>query len=180
MVRKTRVKKKPVPPPIVKLPFGNSYLDLLPDDVVETICRMKHQLEFKETVELLKKLSVGLAYDIFEVRIPIKKLLSIATKKKLIYVNVWGFDGRTEASYDATNYETMKKQFNASKVVLHRGVSFLNQLEIKMNEKRNFLVYEILYLLHMLGITKDLDRDIVNILIDDLARTSIISFEIAR
>ena len=86
MVRKARANKKVAPPPPKEiLSFGKSYLDFLPEAVLENIFRMKHQLEFKRTVDLLNKLRVGLDYEIFDVHIPVKKLLSTVTKKVNLY-----------------------------------------------------------------------------------------------
>ena len=74
------------------LPRGNSYIDLLPDNVLTYIYGFKHQLEFIDSINLVSRLKVALDSEIVDTRIPIRKLLQKATDKKQVYIDVLPFD----------------------------------------------------------------------------------------
>ena len=63
-------KKKNVQTP---LPLGRSYIDYLPNDILTDIYKMKHNLEFKDTLNLISRLRVARDHDIAEAYIPIKQ-----------------------------------------------------------------------------------------------------------
>ena len=59
----------------IKLPFGKSYIDYLPDDILYHVYYFKHQLEFKSTLHIISKLRIAVDSELVETRIPIKTLL---------------------------------------------------------------------------------------------------------
>ena len=56
------------------LPSGNSYIDLLPDNVLTYIYGFKHQLEFIDSINMVSRLKVALDSEMVDTRIPIRKL----------------------------------------------------------------------------------------------------------
>ena len=74
------------------LPIGNSYIDLLPDNVLTYIYGFKHQLEFIDSINMVSRLKVALDSEMVDTRIPIRKLFKKATDKKQIYIDVLPFD----------------------------------------------------------------------------------------
>ena len=74
----------------IKLPLGKSYIDYLLDGVIHSIYYYKHQLEFAPTLNILSKLRLAIESEIVDTRIPIKKLLEIATnRKQYIYIYIY-------------------------------------------------------------------------------------------
>ena len=57
----------------IKLPFGNSYIDCLPDAIVYSIYYYKHQLDFGPTLNIRSKQWIAIDSEIIETRIPIQK-----------------------------------------------------------------------------------------------------------
>ena len=172
----TTNKKKNVQTP---LPLGRSYIDYLPNDILTDIYKMKHNLEFKDTLNLISRLRVALDYDIAQAHIPIKRLLKKATHKKQIYINVLPFDCSNLDNANNHNKAILKKEFNTDKILVHKGMFSLTQLEIKKADTRPILIVDVLYFIYILGLTKRFDKEIVDLIIDDLQKSSMISFELA-
>ena len=63
-------------------------MDYLPDGVICSIYYYTHQLEFAPRLNILSKLRTAIDSEIVETRIPIKKLLEIATNRKQIYIYI--------------------------------------------------------------------------------------------
>ena len=64
--------------------LGESYIDYLPYSVIYLIYYYEHQVEIVPTINILSKLRIAISSEIVEARIPIKKLLEIATHRKQI------------------------------------------------------------------------------------------------
>ena len=156
----------------IKLPFGKSHIDYLPDDVLYHVYYLKHQLEFKSTLNIISKLRIAVDSEIVETRIPIRKLLETATSRKQIYIDVIPFNSPD----DFTKGFKIQEEFNA-KLDLHRGIGAFRQLEIKFKEKVQLMIIDVLYIIFHLGFTRRLNRILVDIEADDIhSRTSCISF----
>ncbi len=54
-------------------PVKNSYIDYLPDNILERIHYFKHQLDMIPSLNLLGRLRIALDSEIVTTRIPIKK-----------------------------------------------------------------------------------------------------------
>ena len=67
---------------------------------------------------------------------------------------------------------------NTNKIQLHKGILCFCQLEIKFAKKVNILIIDILYILYVLGLTKRIDKTLVDILSDNSSRSSVISFKL--
>ena len=160
------------------LPSGNSYIDLLPDNVLTSIYGFKHQLEFRDSINMVSRLKVALDSEIVDTRIPIRKLLKKATDKKQIYINVLPFD-YTSFDDKKNNKDKLEKMgLNTNKIQLHKGILCFCQLEIKFAKKVNILIIDILYILYVLGLTKRIDKTLVDILSDNSSKSSVISFKL--
>ena len=57
------------------VPLGRSQIDYLPEDIIIKIYKCKHQLEFKETLNIIKRFKTALDSLILKTEIPIKRLL---------------------------------------------------------------------------------------------------------
>ena len=154
-----------------KVPLGRSHIDYLPDDIIIKIYKSKHQLEFTETLNIIKRFNTA-----FDSLIPIKKLLSKATDRKQIYINVMPF-------YIPDTYSEQTKiiqhEFNTNTLSFHKGRMPLCQLEIKFNKKCNILIVDILYIVEKLGLTKRSNRTLVDITTNDIhLKTAMIAFQL--
>ena len=67
-------------------PTGKSYMDVLPDNILDKIYYYQHQLNFKDSLDFIKKLRIALDTDMYDSKVPIKKLLTKATDNNLIYI----------------------------------------------------------------------------------------------
>jgi hypothetical protein len=160
------------------LPMGKSYIDLLPDEVLTYIYGFKHQLEFIDSINLVSRLKVALDSEIVDTRIPIKKLLQKATDKKQVYIDVLPFDNTSFDDQEDNKDKLLKIGFNPKKIQLHKGLYCFCQLEIKFAEKVDILVVDILFILYVLGLTKRIDKTLVDILSDNGSKSSVISFKL--
>ena len=107
----------------------------MPEGVMYTIYRFKHQLEFKPTLDFILKNRIPMDNQLAETKIPIKKVLQFATNKKQIYIDIVRFNRPT-----SNNDHLIQKQFNANKIQYHQGFGSLCQLELKFTDKINLLI----------------------------------------
>ena len=156
------------------LPIGNSYIDLLPDNVLTYIYGFKHQLEFIDSISLVSRLKVALDSEMVDTRISIRKLLQKATDKKQVYIDVLPFDNTSFDDKENNKDKFVKMGFNTNKIQLHKCLFCFCQLEIKFAEKVNILIIDILYILYVLGLTRRIDKTLVDILSDNSSRSSVI------
>ena len=156
------------------IPFGKSHIDYLPEDVLYHVYHFKHQLEFQPTLAIVSKLRIAVDSEIVETRTPIKKLLEKATNKKQIYIDVMPFKTPT------TDDKALKVQqeFNTSKIQFHQGFGALCQIELKFIQKIQLLIIDILHIIYQLGLTKRLNKVLVDIQAQDIHhKTSCIRFK---
>jgi hypothetical protein len=158
---KTSKRQSKLPLKKEKTPLGKSHIDYLPEDVMCKIYRFKHQLEFKSTLDYIKKIRIPMDNQLVETKIPIKKILQLATNKKQIYIDIVRFNRPI-----SDNAHIIQKQFNTNKIEYHQGFGALCQLEIKFTDKINLSVLDILYIVYTLGMTKRLDFDFERILVN--------------
>ena len=72
----------------------------------------------------------------------------------------------------------VQQEFNTSKIQFHQGVGALCQIEIKFNQKMQLLTVDILHIIYQLGLTKRLNRVLVDIQAQDIHhKTSCIRFK---
>jgi len=68
----SKVANKKKKKPVDTTPVKHSYIDYLPDNILERIHYFKHQLEMQPTLHLLARLRIALDSEIVTTRIPIK------------------------------------------------------------------------------------------------------------
>ena len=137
---------------------------------------MKHELEFKPTLDILSKLRIAIDREIIETRIPIKKLIEKATNRKQIYIDVNDFIPPT----DNSQCEKVGKELNTSKIQFHQIIGVTCELEMKFNSKIELLVIDILYIIYSLGMSSRTNRILVDIKTKHLhSKTSCIRFKMA-
>jgi hypothetical protein len=148
-----------------KTPLGKSHIDYLPEDVMCKIYRFKHQLEFKSTLDFIKKIRIPMDNQLIDTKIPIRVLLQQATNKKQIYINIVRFNRPT-----SNNDHIIQKEFNINKIQYHQGFDTICELELKFTEKTKLLILDILYIVYTLGITKapHIDKTLVHVNAYDL------------
>lgn len=148
---------------------NKSYIDYLPEDILHTIHMFQHQLNFKDSLNFIKKLRITLDSD---TKIPLRKLLKKATDRKLIYIDVGEFDC---SRFD--NNTAIMKEFNTNKIQLHQGLlPRFTQMEIKLCEKTTLLIIDVLYILYELGLTKQINNKVVDVITEDLRKTAMVHF----
>ena len=91
--------------------YNNSILRL-PDDVMLKIFRYKHELEFYPCLEMLKKFTHLKPEAPLKSNIPLKKLLSPITKRKLFHVDVEKYEGDIELQADKEKLKMLEEQYN--------------------------------------------------------------------
>ena len=161
-----------------KLPPGKSHIDFLPNDVLYTINLYHHQLIFNDSLNFIKKLKIVLDSEISDFEIPIKRLLTKATDKKLIYIDVGMFDCSHIYTVDNMN-KTIKKEFKTDKIHIHKGqLPQFTQIEIKLSEKMTILIIDVLYILYELGLTRRINNKFVDVITKNLYRTAMINFTV--
>jgi hypothetical protein len=155
-------------------PVKHSYIDYLPDIVLERIHYFKHQIEMLPSLHLLTRLRIALDSEIVTTRIPIKKLLEVATNRRQIYIS----GNQFRAPVDDNKNAIIQKEFNTNKIEYHRGWGHLVQVELTLNEKRNIMMIDILYILLHLGFTGRTDKVLVDIKPNDIhQKTCCVSFQ---
>ena len=131
------------------LPQGKSYIDLLPDDVLQQIYKMKHQLEFNPTLDILDKLRLAIDCELIEMRLPIRKLLEKINTKKQLYIDV----GHFTPPKDDNGREIIQNKFNTKKIAYYQGWGTLRELELKFNDKVDLMVIDILHIIEQMGMS---------------------------
>ena len=79
-----------------KKQFDGSYIDLLPEDVVDKMFRDKHALEFRSTLNMIEKFSYAFSKDdeLWRAKQPIRELLRpVAKARKYFYTDVEDHQG---------------------------------------------------------------------------------------
>ena len=87
--------------------------------------------------------------------------------------------------FDTTNtnnkISNIQKEFNTNKIYVHHGLGAMCQLEIKFKDKLNLMVVDILHIIHQLGITKRMNKVLVDIeAVDIHHKTSCIRFKMVE
>ena len=76
------------------------------------------------------------------------------------------------------NPSKIQQEFKTSKIEFHKGLGAMCQLEIKFSEKIQLLIIDILHIIYQLGLTKRLNKILVDILAEDIHhKTSCIRFK---
>ena len=145
--RKKSVKKKQITTP--KLEYGKSYIDLLPDDVLEKIFFKKHQLEFSGTLAEIKK--VQEVHEIIDNNKIVLQLLKNIPSKKRMMVFMKPF--HTEDSDIYLQNETTKNKYSTKKITLSKTISSsLNYIEIEFIDRQKLKVIDMIKLITDCGI----------------------------
>jgi uncharacterized protein (UPF0248 family) len=157
--RRRNAKQTVVLPPRQVLPYGSSYIDFMPDDIIHTIFKTKHEMEYHSTVQMINKFKYAFDEDNFKTRIPIKQLLKPLTKRKIFHMDVEEYHGAIAFGATEENIKQVEKDFNV-KVNLSKPNDPLNaysysesytDVRVKWNDPRHVLVLDIICL------TKSLD-----------------------
>lgn len=141
------------------LPFGMSYIDYMPEDIINTIFKHKHAMEYLPTLQMINKFKYAFEEENFKTRIPIKTLLKPLTKRKIFHMDVEEYRGQIAFGATEEHVKNVEEVFNVE-VNLNRPTDPLNlftfnnlytDVRIKWNEPRHVLVLDIICL------TKSLD-----------------------
>jgi len=100
-------------------PFGNSYIDRLPEDLTHVIFKMKHASEFAPSLEMIKMFGLVFDHQSFRIRIPLKDLFKQITKRKIFHIDVEEYLGDLEYSNNPDSIKSTEKLMNV-KVVLNK------------------------------------------------------------
>ena len=88
------------------LPYGMSYIDYMPEDIIHTIFNNKHTMEYHTTLQMINKFRYAFDDEHFKTRMPIKTLLKPLTKRKIFHIDVEEYRG--QIAFGATE-EHVKK-----------------------------------------------------------------------
>lgn len=141
------------------LPYGMSYIDYMPEDIIHTIFKNKHAMEYHSTLQMINKFRYAFDDDHFKTRMPIKTLLKPLTKRKIFHMDVEEYRGQIAFGATEEHVKKVEEAFNV-KVNLNKPTDPLNMftfndlytdVRIKWNEPRHVLVLDIICL------TKSLD-----------------------
>jgi hypothetical protein len=144
----------------IVLPFGKSYLDLLPEDVTHRIFKMKHGMEFKPTVLMINQFKFAFEGEHFKTRMSIRSLLTILTKRKLFHLDVEQYEGDLVFNADKDVIKNIENEYNVN-VNMNKPNDPLNMLSyhnsytdvrIKWKQPRYVLVLDIICLTNALGL----------------------------
>ena len=141
------------------LPFGASYIDFMPEDVLHTIFKNKHAMEYHSTLQMINKFKYAFDEDNFKTRIPIKHLLKPLTKRKIFHMDVEEYRGEIVFGATEEDVKKVEKEFNVKvnlnkpndPLNIHTFNEFYTDVRVKWKEPRHVLVLDIICL------TKSLD-----------------------
>ena len=141
------------------LPLGASYIDCMPEDVLHTIFKNKHAMEYHSTLQMINKFKYAFDEDNFKTRIPIKHLLKPLTKRKIFHMDVEEYRGEIVFGATEEDVKKVEKDFNVKvnlnkpndPLNIHTFNEFYTDVRVKWKEPRHVLVLDIICL------TKSLD-----------------------
>ena len=107
-LRKTKTRKDNI------IPYGLSYVDVLPDDLLHEIFKTKHAMEFTPTLDTIKKFRFVQECEPFKTKMSIKTLLSPITKRKLFHIDVEKYEGNIEFKANAETIKNIETMYNVS------------------------------------------------------------------
>jgi hypothetical protein len=166
--RSSKTKKEP------PLPQGKSYIDHLPEDILYKVFKMKHQLEFNPTLDILDKLRLAIDSELIESRVPIRKLLEKTGTRKQLYLDVNNFT----TPNNVKGQKLVQEQLNTSKIIFHRSLGTMCELEIKFIDRVDLMVIDILHIIYQLGMTSRSNKILVDIKTQHLHhKTTCITFK---
>ena len=160
-------------------PYGKSYIDLMPEDVLYEIFKTKHSMEFASTLDMINKFKYVHEDEPFKTRIPIKTLLSPVTKRKLFHIDVEQYEGEIEFKATKEMLKSVEKQYNVI-VNLNKPDDPLNMYsysnkytdaKIKWRNANKALVLDIICITKALEIRCASSNYVLNaLLVEDLNR----------
>ena len=118
--RKQQQQPQPTKPP-PPLPFGRSLIDHLPEEVARRIFADKHALEFRPTLENIRKFRCVMSSDaLWHAWLPIRELLRpLSRRRKLFNIDVEEYEGDVFFTEDVQKVRDAERAMNV-KVELKR------------------------------------------------------------
>ena len=161
------------------LPYGKSYIDLMPDDVLHTIFKSKHAMEFAPSLELINKFKFVREDEPFKTQIPIKTLLLPVTKRKMFHIDVEKYEGGIEFKANEDKVKSLEKTYNIN-VCLKKPNDPLNMYSysnkyldalIKWKNANHALAIDIICITKALDIScTSSNYTLKNLIVEDLTR----------
>jgi len=100
-------------------PSNVTVFDNLPNDIMLKIYRNKHELEFYPCLEMINKFTHLKPEGTLKSNIPLKKLLSPVTNRKLFHVDVEQYEGDIEFKADKEKLKELEEKHNI-KIILRK------------------------------------------------------------
>ena len=96
------------------VPYGASYIDLLPDDIMYELFKTKHSMEDAPTLEMVKKFKCVSDEEPFNTRIPIRTLLSPITRRKMFHIDAEKYEGDIEFKAAKETLKSIEAVYNVT------------------------------------------------------------------
>jgi len=156
----TKSKKQP------KLEFGQSYFDILPDDVLDLIYNFKHQLEYNPIINEFKKVeNIAVDNNLVDTNTGVLKLLKPIQNKKRLFIQMKPF--KTDDVKETIYNKDVKDQYLTKKISITKSLfNIMDHMVIDFYKRSNLTAIDILNIIFHCGIRiKDVFkiRDIFNL-----------------
>ena len=153
------------------------WLEHLPDDILDNIMEMKHQLEFRDTVKDINLFRVVANHEVIDMRMPIRKLLNVASDKKIVDISLFHFKETPEHTLKH-NAEKVKEDYGLSKIKI--AYHFLGAfVDIRFKERKTLRNIDYINMIYHLGVVRNNTHTLVDVDSDtSVSRYPIISFDV--
>ena len=164
--RKPKTNKKSKSKQQQKLEFGQSYFDILPDNILYMIYNFKHQLEFNPIINEFKKVEdIAINNNLVDTNTGVLKLLQPIKNKKRLFIVMKPF--KTDDVNETIYNKDVESKYSTKKISITKSLfNIMDHMLIDFYKKSTLTAIDILDLIFDCNIKiKDVFkiRDILNL-----------------
>ncbi len=153
------------------------WIEHLPEDILNKIMGMKHQLEFRDTVKDINLFRVVANHEVIDTRMPIRRLLDVASDRKIVDISLFHF---RETPQDTLQYnaDKVKEEYGLSKIKI--AYHFMGAfVDIRFKERETLRNIDYINLIYHLGVVRNNTHTLVDVESDtSVSKNPVISFDV--
>ena len=153
------------------------WLEHLPEGILDNIMEMKHQLEYRDTVKDINLFRVVADHEIIDTRMPIRRLLDVASDRKIVDISLFHFRETPEHTLQH-NADKVKEDYGLSKIKI--AYHFMGAfVDIRFKERKTLRNIDYINLIYHLGVVRNNTHTLVDVDSDTaVSRNPVISFDV--
>ncbi len=153
------------------------WIEHLPEDILNKITEMKHQLEFRDTVRDINLFRVVANHEVIDTRMPIRRLLDVASDRKIVDISLFHFSETPQHTLN-NNADKVKEEYGLSKIKI--AYHFMGAfVDIRFKERKTLRNIDYINMIYHLGVVRNNTHTLVDVDSDtSVSKNPVISFDV--